>query len=390
MTPRIARRGHSFIGAGNYYLHDKQAQTTERVAWSSTINLATNDPTKAMRHMAYTAMQADRLKQQQGSSSAGRKACGPVYAFSLSWHPQQQPSREEMQTAAHATIERLGLQQHEAVMVAHSDTDHAHVHIIANLVHPDTGKIADIRLDQRKLSAWALEYEREHGHIYCEQREINAQRLKEGGQIVKYQDEAHAKKAHIQLCYETSHSGAEFIQLLADEGLTVAHGDKGRIVIVDSKGAIQNLTRQLPKGVGKKQLLEKFSDVDVSTLPDALSVSQEHQQAKQAPTPAETSKMPLQAHLAAVSTHMARLEEGECHEQAEAIKEVQRQPQTQPPPSSPQTVQQQRHVAQVARHVAALATWAKERPASLWEQMRSLWNERQQQREKQQERELER
>ncbi len=43
MIPRIADRGHSFKGAGLYYLHDKKAKTKERVAWTHTHNVGTND-----------------------------------------------------------------------------------------------------------------------------------------------------------------------------------------------------------------------------------------------------------------------------------------------------------------------------------------------------------
>lgn len=39
MVPYITDRGHSFKGAGLYYLHDKGEQTNERVAWTHTVNL---------------------------------------------------------------------------------------------------------------------------------------------------------------------------------------------------------------------------------------------------------------------------------------------------------------------------------------------------------------
>jgi hypothetical protein len=80
MVPHVAERGHSFIVAGKYYFHDKQAATSERVAWIETLNLPTRDPAKAMKCMAWTAMHADAIREAAGGSRAGCKATqGPVY-----------------------------------------------------------------------------------------------------------------------------------------------------------------------------------------------------------------------------------------------------------------------------------------------------------------------
>jgi hypothetical protein len=189
MVPRIAKRGQSFKGAGLYYLHDKGAMTAERVEWAHTLNLPTSDPEKAMRCMAWTDKHADELKQAHGGSLAGREAtAGNVYTYSLSWHGEQSPDKGAMLSAATETLARLGLSEHQAVIVAHGDTQHPHAHIIVNLVHPETGRTANTRQDQRKLSAWASEYERGDGKIYCTEREENARRRRDG-EITKHQDE---------------------------------------------------------------------------------------------------------------------------------------------------------------------------------------------------------
>jgi Relaxase/Mobilisation nuclease domain len=142
MIPHVANRGHSFVGAGLYYLHDKGADTSERVMFTQTRNLTTDDAEKAMRYMVYTAMHAEEKKREAGISVAGAKQSkGVVYAFSLSWHPDEGVSHGEMMQAADTCLQRLGLSEHEAVLVGHGDTEHPHVHVVVNLVHPDTGKI---------------------------------------------------------------------------------------------------------------------------------------------------------------------------------------------------------------------------------------------------------
>ncbi len=62
MIPHIAQRGHSFKGAGAYYLHDKKSDTAERVLWTQTYNLPTQNPELALRVMAHTAMLSFHLE----------------------------------------------------------------------------------------------------------------------------------------------------------------------------------------------------------------------------------------------------------------------------------------------------------------------------------------
>ena len=57
MVPKVTSAGRSFKGAARYYLHDKQADTSERVAFVETVNLPTNDPRRAVAHMVDTRIE---------------------------------------------------------------------------------------------------------------------------------------------------------------------------------------------------------------------------------------------------------------------------------------------------------------------------------------------
>ena len=76
MTPRVGQKGRSFKGAGLYFLRDKQASTNERVAWTHTHNIPTENSELAMGYMAYTALNKDRIKYEAGGSKVGRKDHG--------------------------------------------------------------------------------------------------------------------------------------------------------------------------------------------------------------------------------------------------------------------------------------------------------------------------
>lgn len=191
MVPKVAGKGKSFKGAGAYYLHDKGASTSERVAFAETIGLPTSDPDMAIRLMAHTAMNQNAIKARAGGKAQGRKLRDPVYAYSLAWAPDESPTPEAMKAAARETLTRLGLDGHEAILIAHNDEPHPHIHVIVNRVHPETGIAAKLSCDHLILSKWAEAYEQAQGKIRCEQRvENNRQRqaLKEQAQAAFVKD----------------------------------------------------------------------------------------------------------------------------------------------------------------------------------------------------------
>ncbi|MCH8097900.1 MAG: relaxase/mobilization nuclease domain-containing protein [Proteobacteria bacterium] len=195
MVPKVTKKGRSFKGAALYYLHDKGALTDERVAFTHTLNLATEDPHMAARMMAYTAMHQSQIKQAAGEVATGRKLTLPVYVYSLAWHPTEAPTREEMIEAAHQSLKTLDLDGHEIVMAAHNDEEHPHIHVIVNRVHPKTGIAAPLSNDRLRLSVWAEAYERERGQIFCDRRVENNERRR-NGEWVKDRLSRHAAEYH--------------------------------------------------------------------------------------------------------------------------------------------------------------------------------------------------
>lgn len=165
MNPRIGETGKSFKGALLYYLHDKRQEgeevrlTSERVAWTETRNLLTDDPELAGKIMAATAMDAERLKRDAGVR-AGRKSSQHVFHYSLGWHPEERDrlTREEMMKAVEGSLKAIGAEDRQAVIVCHTDTDHPHVHVIVNRVCENTGIMFKDSYAKTKLSRWALEY----------------------------------------------------------------------------------------------------------------------------------------------------------------------------------------------------------------------------------------
>ncbi len=197
--------GESFLGVAAYCLRDKRTeaekerhakttgidisgQSSERVAWVETRNLATKDGWAAARVMSYYAMERENLKRAAGVKATGRKAKGPVAHLCFSWAPELtgKISREEMLKFADGALKALGFEKQQAIILTHTDEPQPHLHLIVSRIDTKTGKMVNRVNDQRILSRYATEHLKDlkgRGIIdknadYCPQREINA-RLRE-------------------------------------------------------------------------------------------------------------------------------------------------------------------------------------------------------------------
>lgn len=185
MVPKLHPKGSSFAGAAAYLLHDKdRADTAERVEWTATRNLSTDNPHVGWRVMVATARDQNRLKEHAGIANTGRKSSKHVLHLTLSWHPEQNPTKEQMLEAADGALAALKASDRQALIVAHNDELHPHIHLMINRVSPRDGRLLSSSNDRLALSKWAESYERDHGKIYCDERVLN-NRLRSGGNYVK-------------------------------------------------------------------------------------------------------------------------------------------------------------------------------------------------------------
>ena len=103
-------------------------------------------------------------------ASRGRKCEKDCFHASLAWEKGQEPTAAEMTEAAQSFLKSLGMENAHAVFIAHNDTDHRHLHIVASRIDPATGKTFSQENDFAKGQAWSLQWEREHGQIPQESR----------------------------------------------------------------------------------------------------------------------------------------------------------------------------------------------------------------------------
>ena len=120
-------RGRGFSGLMSYLLTGSDGKQPERVAWTASRNLFTDSAALVPPVMHATAAKSAQVEK-------------PVYHLTISLDPEEKLGRQALERVVDTTLSDLGLDQHQAFLVAHSDTRHEHVHVMVNRVHPESGR----------------------------------------------------------------------------------------------------------------------------------------------------------------------------------------------------------------------------------------------------------
>ena len=132
--------GAGFGGLTHYLLTGKKDDPRpDRVLWTSTRELALEDPREAAVLMRATAALGQTDK--------------PVQHLSISLAPGEHLTRDQWEQVIDTTMRDLGLEGHQALIVAHQDTAQEHIHLMVNRVHPETYRAWDRWQDRPRLMA---------------------------------------------------------------------------------------------------------------------------------------------------------------------------------------------------------------------------------------------
>ncbi len=126
----VSSSGTGFRALATYLVHGRTGLEEGRICWASARNLPTDDPELAATLMRATAAQNVRVEK-------------PVYHLALAFDPGDRVDQATMERVADRVLARLGLEEHQALIVSHRDREHPHLHILVNRVHPETGKVWD-------------------------------------------------------------------------------------------------------------------------------------------------------------------------------------------------------------------------------------------------------
>lgn len=160
-TGRQTGRGASFTGVLGYVLRDAGPES-----WRGTFGLSL-----PIAHVASEMDYAHRTEHLR-SSRPGPRTKRPVLHAVLAWDSSDLAwlTRDHLADTVRSALHAMGLAEHQAVWVTHTDTGRPHVHVVANLVHPITGKVARLGLIKKRMSAFCAAYEHALGDVRCKAR----------------------------------------------------------------------------------------------------------------------------------------------------------------------------------------------------------------------------
>lgn len=104
------------------------------------------------------------LAAEFGQIRAQNQNCSrPVWHCSLSAPRGEKLTNDQWRGVAQDHLKNMGLEDHQFVIYRHNDTQHDHVHVIANRINPATLKVASDKQDFKKLQDSMRQIEKNHG-----------------------------------------------------------------------------------------------------------------------------------------------------------------------------------------------------------------------------------
>ena len=120
------------------------------------------------------------LKEIQNTSSLNVDAKSDrVLHLVVSFHEDEQPTKEQLQYIERELVKAIGMEDHQRLTVAHSNTNNFHIHIAINKIHPETKKLIDPYRSKKKLSEKAFELEEKFGFRRDQNQLIEKEIVKE-------------------------------------------------------------------------------------------------------------------------------------------------------------------------------------------------------------------
>ena len=182
--------------------------------------------------------------QEIEATSRGTRAKQPMFSLSLNPPPREHVSTKAFEAAIEAAERKLGLQGQPRAIVFHEKEGRRHAHVVWSRIDAERMKAVNLPHFKRKLQDVARQLYREHnwtmprGLAAGQQRDPLNFTRSEWEQAKQAQQDPKALKAMFRQCWEQADSGQAYAQALAQQGYTLAQGDRRAFVAVDFRGQV--------------------------------------------------------------------------------------------------------------------------------------------------------
>lgn len=251
-------RGANFFSLAAYLRAGIDGDHPERVEWVEARNLVCDDLELVPHLMVASAAQSRRVEK-------------PCYHLSVSWALEDEVEREDMSGVADRLLDDLGLSGHQAIIVAHNDTEHRHLHMMINRVHPETGRAWRGAFDYRTIEQSLRQQETErglrhvpgpHSGLIRDERSLDrAERLlaaREGRTPLNRigKEKCRRWRSELEGVFKTAGSWQDVEDRLASRGRSLQL--KGAGLIVSDASGYAKLSDLTPPKMSVKKMIDRF------------------------------------------------------------------------------------------------------------------------------------
>jgi hypothetical protein len=106
---------------------------------------------------------ASAVLEVESVQARNRRARHGTYHLILSFPAGEEPAADVLAAIERRACEALGFAEHQRISVVHHDTDHLHVHIAINRVHPKTHRVHWPSYSKLVLDRFCVDLEQEYG-----------------------------------------------------------------------------------------------------------------------------------------------------------------------------------------------------------------------------------
>ncbi len=244
----------SWQRTADYMLCSKTNNRGEKVGGVRVTNCHTDDPAAATTLIEVTQAANTRSKTDK------------TYHLVFSFPPGEQPSLEVLHKIEDELCAAIGYAEHQRISAVHIDTDHLHVHVAINKVHPKGFQNIEPYYDKKKLMETCERLEIEYGLIRTNHG-LTGQKPK-----AKVKDKQAQAEAHSGIETLTGHvtreiaprlkeakSWEEARKILSEHGLEIKQRGAGLVI---GSGKLWVKASQCDRALSFKAMTDRLGPID--------------------------------------------------------------------------------------------------------------------------------
>lgn len=284
------------------------------------LNARDNEHVEVHELRGFSADDLHGAFQEIEATSRGTRAKQPLFSLSLNPPPREHVSTEAFEAAIEAAEKKLGLQGQPRAIVFHEKEGRRHAHVVWSRIDSEHMKAVNLPHFKRKLQDVSRQLYREHGWDIPRGLVAGAQRdplnftRSEWEQAKQAKQDPKALKAMFQRCWEQADSGKAYAHALAQQGYTLAQGDRRAFVAVDFRGQVYAVAKW--SNVKTKEVRSRLDDLqNLPTVEQAQAqiAARMTETLRAYVTEAETAR---QTHKATLAMQRAQLVQRQRQERA--------------------------------------------------------------------------